>query len=585
MFPRLDRVSSGGRVYEYLRLIESYRDARGRCRHRVVSNLGRLDVIGDQLEELIDKLRRFCPGAFVRPGEVGSDEAVSWGQVLVIRHLWEELGLGRVIERLCQGRHDVEVAEHAFVLVANRLCAPASEHGLARWLDCTYVCDRQGRRFLPEWLPAEQVTREQRVKVSPVWLARWYRTLDAVYAAKSEIERELFLALRDLFHLKVDLVFYDLTTLYFERREPIGDLRRHGSMDKDGKPRNVKVLLGLVVVNGFPLASHVFAGNRAEKKTVPEIIADLRTRFGVGEVIFVADRGISSEENRQLLASIESYHYLFAHRGRRDSKGQHWLHSVGDAWRECGAGTRVQEVPSGEEGLRAFVVESDERADYETALRRKSQERAEAHLRAVAQAVAKGRLKNAAKIEARAAKALAKDNGHRYFSYRVDGDGQFRYWHDDGKMDAETIREGRYILTTDHPTLSPEEAVRHYKELGDVEDNFRNLKDLIEGRPVFHRVDRRVCAHLFIAHLAMLMLCHLRRRLERSDIPISPRDAIAAAQSLGVAVLNMNGETRVLTARAKGDCRRVLTALGIDDTQPPTPPSAAGPGKRTEIDK
>jgi len=226
-------------------------------------------------------------------------------------------------------------------------------------------------------------------------------------------------------------------------------------------------------------------------------------------------------------------------------------------------------VTSGEDGLRVFVVESHERGEYEEALRQKSLERAEAHLQKVARAVANGRLKNAAKIGARAAKALEKDKGYRYFSYRVDGDGQFNYWRDEQKMEAETSREGRYILTTDHPTLTAEEAVQHYKELGDVEENFRNLKDLIEGRPVFHKTDPRACAHLFIAHLAMLMLCHLRRRLDRSDLVMSPRDALEAAQSLGVSVLDLNGKTQVLAAGAKRDCRRVLSALQIDNTQPP----------------
>jgi transposase len=571
MFPRVDRVKSGGKVYEYLRIIESYRGPGGKGHHRVVANLGRLDAIGDQMEGLIDKLRRFCPGAFVHRDEVATEEAVTWGQILVIRKLWEELGLGRIIERLCQGRHGFDVAEHAFVLVANRLCKPKSEHGLARWLDSTFVCDRYGQRFLPEWLSEEQVTREHRVKVRSSWLATWYRTLDAVYGAKQQIEKELFLRLRDLFHLQVDLVFYDLTTLYFERREPKGQLRRHGSMDKDGKFRNVKVLLGLVMVNGFPLASHVFAGNRSEKKTVPEIVDDLRERFGVHDVVFVADRGISSAENRELLSGLESYHYLFAHRGRRDSKGQAWLHAATDRWHECGGGTRVQEVPSGEEAIRAFIVESDERKEYERALRKKSMQRAESHLRAVAKAVAGGRLKKAAKIGARAARALQKDKGHRYFSYSVDGDGQFDYWEDEKKLAAETIREGRYVLTTDHDALTGQEAVQHYKELNEVEDSFRNIKDLIEGRPVFHKIDRRVCAHLFFAHLALLLICHLRRRLEQADLPISPRDALEAAQSLGVSVLDLNGQARTLAAGAKRDCRRVLNALDIQDTQPPRP--------------
>jgi len=569
MFPKVDRVRSGDKVYEYLRILESYRDRTGKCRHRVVANLGRLDVIANQLEDLIKKLRRYCPTTFVTPDEVGNDEAVTWGQILVIRRLWEELGLDGIIAGLCQGKHQFDVAEHAFVLVANRLCEPKSEHGLARWLDSTYVCDGHGGRFLPDWLPVDEVSREQRVKVSWSWLNSWYHTLDAVYQSKEAIEKELFLRLRDLFHLKVDLVFYDLTTLYFERREPKGELRRHGSIDKDGKPRNVKVLLGLVMVNGFPLASHVFAGNRSEKKTVPEIIQDLRERFGVGDVIFVADRGISSEENRQLLSSIESYQYLFAHRGRRDTKGQEWLHRATGRWEECGGGTRVQEVASGEEGVRVFVVESDDRKEYEQALRHKSMTRAEGHLHKVAAAVAKGQVKKAAKIGGRAAKALQKDKGFRYFSFRIDGDGQFEYWQDSAKLEAETIREGRYLLTTDHPKLTPQEAVLRYKELGNVEDAFRHLKDVIEGRPIFHKTDLRVCAHLFMAHLALLLLCHLRRRLDDAKVILSPTDALAATKSLGISVLDFNGERRILTAGAKRDCRRVLSALGIENTQPP----------------
>jgi hypothetical protein len=569
MFPKVDRVRSGKKVYEYLRILESFRDDGGKNRHRVVANLGRLDLIGDQLEELIKKLRRYCPGTFVTPDEVANDESITWGQILVIRRLWQELELDRILAQLCQGRQQFDVAEHAFVLVANRLCEPKSEHGLARWLDSTYVCDRHGERFLPDWLPVEEVTKEQRVKVSWAWLETWYHTLDAVYKQKQAIERELFLRLRDLFHLKVDLVFYDLTTLYFERREPKGKLRRHGSIDKDGKPRNVKVLLGLVMVNGFPLASHVFAGNRSEKKTVEEIIQDLRERFGVGNVIFVADRGMSSDENRQLLASIESYSHLFAHRGRRDAKGQEWLHRATGSWQECGGATRVQEVASGEEGMRVFVVESDDRKEYEQALRLKSMTRAEEHLRKVASAVAKGRVKKAAKIGARAARALQKDKGFRYFSYRIDGDGKFDYWEDEKKLEAETVREGRYILTTDHAELTPEEAVQHYKELGDVEDAFRHLKDVVEGRPIFHKTDPRVCAHLFIAHLALLLICHLRRRLDDAEVILSPTDALAAAKSLGISVLDFNGERKTLAAGAKRDCRRVLSTLGIDNTQPP----------------
>jgi hypothetical protein len=228
--------------------VESVRDAKGRSQQKVIGNLGRLDLIGDRLDVLVQRLRKFCRQKFALPQEIHNEASVCWGPILLVRHLWQELELGRVIERLCQGRHGFPVPEHAFVLVANRLCGgkkQKSEHGLSRWLESHYVCDSRGQRYLPRWLPADQINKEQRVKIQWEQLNEWYRTLDAVWGQKEQIEKELYLRLRDLFHLKADLVFYDVTSIYFERREPKGTLRRHGH-NRDGKPRNVQVLLGVV---------------------------------------------------------------------------------------------------------------------------------------------------------------------------------------------------------------------------------------------------------------------------------------------------------------------------------------------------
>lgn len=583
MYPRISRVNIKGKTYEYLRIVEAYRDENGRNRQRVIANLGRLDQIGSKLDSLVEKLRRFCDKTFLLPNEVENHEAVTWGQILLIRRLWEELELDMIIADQCQGRHDFNVAEQAFVLVANRLCEPHSEHGLGRWLDATYVCDCQGKRFEPAWRDEVEVTKDQRVKLKWNWLQGWYRTLDAVYAGKNEIENELYLRLRDLFHLNVDLVFYDLTTLYFARREAAGKLRRHGN-SKDGKPRNVQVLLGLVMVNGFPLAGHVFSGNHGEKVTVKQVVTDVQKRFGIGEVIFVADKGIDSNANRRLLNELDGYHYLFGHKGRRDKQAYRWLGQINeDKWRDCPRGSKVQEVDSGETGMRAFVVESGERKSYEQALRRRSMERAEAHLEKLARRVSSGRLKDAAKIGAAAARAMKKDHAQRYFSFRIDGDAKFSYWVDDEKIAAETAQEGRYILVTDHSTITSEEAVKRYKELSEVEEGFRSLKDIIEARPIYHQRDERILGHLFIAQLALLLICQLRRRLDDADIPLSARDALAAVKSLGVSTVRLGDTETVLVASQKRDCRRVLSALGIVDLQPPGTTRSRQGRKRPEM--
>ena len=114
------------------------------------------------------------------------------------------------------------LADRALVLVANRLCVPASEHGLARWLDNDFVCDRHGRRWLVQWRDEQerQTSRTPLVQVAFGQLQQWYRTLDELYAGKAEIERELFLRLRNLLSLKAEVVFYDVTSTYFEGHGP-----------------------------------------------------------------------------------------------------------------------------------------------------------------------------------------------------------------------------------------------------------------------------------------------------------------------------------------------------------------------------
>jgi len=131
------------------------------------------------------------------------------------------------------------------------------------------------------------------------------------------------------------------------------------------------------------------------------------------------------------------------------------------------------------------------------------------------------------------------------------------------------MREGRYILTTNHPHIPPEEAVAHYKELSDIEAGLREFKDVIQGRPIYHQRDDRICAHLFIAQLALLLLRQLRYHLNQKEIPFSPRKALAAVKSIGIAQLDLNGEKQLLVSTPKPHARQVLRALAITDLQPP----------------
>src|SRR3954447_5413721 len=278
MYPRTVKVrSSSGTVIEYVRVVEAYRDG-GKVKQRVVADLGRKDL----LVEVLPKLKRLLGEDDSPEGAAPADpevvDASTWGPVLVLRALFDQLGLWGILDQSLGKAKTVPFADRAFVLVANRLIAPASEHGLAAWLETDFVCDRKGRRFLPHW------HRRRRVRVHPRQLDAWYRTLDQLHAAKDRIELALYHRLRDLFSLKPDLVLYDITSTYFEGTGPVG-FAKHGH-SRDGKPHNVQVIVGVVMVAGWPIAHHVWEGNRIDHSTVQEVIGDLRERFAFGRVVF-----------------------------------------------------------------------------------------------------------------------------------------------------------------------------------------------------------------------------------------------------------------------------------------------------------
>src|SRR5215471_17690573 len=217
MFLRTTKVKrSDGTVDEYIRLVESDWNA-GRPRHRVICNLGRKDLLAPHAEALLSLLRG-KPSVKSKSPEAKAVGAWDWGVLRVARHFWQELGLEAILDGLKKGTGERgELADRALALVSNRLCEPSSEHGLAGWLETDYVCDRRGRRWLPEWREEAErrASRRPRVRVKDRQLRRWYGTLDQLIGHQKQIEQELFLGLRHLFALKVDLVFYDLTSTYF----------------------------------------------------------------------------------------------------------------------------------------------------------------------------------------------------------------------------------------------------------------------------------------------------------------------------------------------------------------------------------
>ena len=151
----------------------------------------------------------------------------------------------------------------------------------------------------------------------------------------------------------------------------------------------------------------------------------------------------------------------------------------------------------------------------------------------------------------------------------VSGPGQFEFCEDPKKMEAELRREGKYILKSDDPELSATEAVDAYKQLNTVEQGFRDLKDVLEMRPIYHQTDRRIVAHLFVASLALLLKRALEHQLASALPELSATDAISAMRSIGLAELDVAGSTTRLVSQGGRDARRLVKALHLQSLDPP----------------
>ncbi len=501
MFPMLVKSTSRGRSYEYVHLCESVWK-HGRSSRRTVVSLGRKDLLAQHLDRIFELCRGHKPAS---PADAVPLNSFRIGPFLALRRLWHEFGLPERLGNL---------SDRVLVLVANRLTAPASEHALADWLRTYFACDSQGRRFAPAYLSdaQRQAAQNPRVKVQAFQLQKWYRTLDALLPLKAALEEHLFGRFRHLFAPHCELVFYDLTSTYFEGLGP-EELAQHG-YSRDQRPRNPQLLVGVAMVDGLPVSHTVFAGNRRDSTTVREVLADLRKRFGLGRFVFVGDRGMKSEASVAALEE-QGLGYLMAVQGRRNPEMAAALQAV----REQAAGL----------------------------------------------------------IGEAAGKILSQNHGQRYYDWRLAGEERLEYWENESCV-QEKRREGHWLLETEETALGAVEAVRAYQELWRVEAAFRSMKDVLELRPIWHRTDERVQAHVLVAALALTFDRILQRKLEKAGLRLSSRAAWAALEAVSLVEFEMPGQPRKAGICVNGEegghgneARKVLRALGValEAPQPP----------------
>jgi transposase len=234
--------------------------------------------------------------------------------------------------------------------------------------------------------------------------------------------------------------------------------------------------------------------------------------------------------------------------------------------------TRVQEVESGEEGLRVFVIDSEDRREYEQAQRERSMEKTRLALERLRQRVIAGRLVRPEKIGAAPARVLARYHGSWYYDWRL-RNGAFEVFEHPTHFNRERQLEGRYVIATTESNITAADAVAQYKVLMEVERGFRHLKDVIDPRPIHHPTAGRIQAHIFVATLALLLERLLERRLQEAGLDFSAAFALEAASTIRAVMFRVpDGSPRRGTSRDSPHAGQVLNALKITDRTLPLPP-------------
>ena len=337
------------------------------------------------------------------------------------------------------------------------------------------------------------------------------------------------------------------------------------------------------MMEGWPIAHHVFAGNRLDQTTVLEVVQDLHARFELNRVVFVGDRGMMTIGNVEKLRNLQQGYLVgLQRRNRRDTAEYIEQAAARTDWQDCPAGitasekktvpkTRVVEVAGKQAGVRVFVVHSEERELYERGMRELSMERTRKELEALQKQVEKGELKEADKIGAAAATKLRRNHGHRYFDWEL-RQGRFRFFDHPVNLAREKALEGKYVIQTEERNLSALEAVAAYKELNEVERGFSHLKSLLELRPVYHRKDARVQAHVFVAALALLLDRALEKNLHLAGSSLSTPFAWQALEMVRCVEVALGERRKICVTRGNQHVNEVLRALGIAELDPPSPP-------------
>ena len=485
-----------------------------------------------------------------------------WGDCWLALHLWEELALeGFWRERLDESREGTDWVKVLQVLTVYRLLDPGSEWRLHRdWFGQTALADLLGGDFAL-------------VAKDPL-----YRCHDRLLPHKEALFSHLANRWRDLFNADYEVLLYDLTSTYFESNPPFPeqDKRRYG-YSRDKRSDCVQVVIALVITTeGFPLAYEVLPGNTIDNQTLRDFLARIQRQYGKAKRLWLMDRGIPTEEVlAEMRASDPPGQYLVGTPKGRLTRLERRLQEL--PWKQARDGVKVKLLE--EEGETYVLARSQDRAGKERGMRQR-------RLRQYLSTLHRLRLERKRpptrdqllKALGAAANEAGRDAGVVELTLPAEGlpvtPETFSYRVNRARLRELRNREGSYLLRTNLKDADPARLWERYMQLVQVEEAFRTLKGDLGLRPIWHQLESRIEAHVFISFQAYCLQVTLRARLKALAPGLTPRavlEKMSNVQMLDVEFPTTDGRVLTLPRHTEPDPEVALLLERLKLPLPPQP--------------
>jgi transposase len=537
------RIKKSGK-YQYLQIVENRKEKR-KVKQRVIATIGRMDRLQTKgrVETLIRSLSRFSERAMlILTGQSDvSAEAVKIGPPIIFERLWKETGINKAIKGLLQDRRfEFDVERAIFLTVLHRLMVSGSDRFCERWrrdylIEGTENLDLHHLYRAMTFLGEELKDQKDATPFAP-------------RCTKDLVEEMVFYDQRDLFS-ELELVFFDTTSIYFEGRG--GETIGQKGFSKDHRPDLNQMVVGAIIDDkGRPICCEMWPGNTTDVKTLIPVVGRVRKRFGIRRFCVVADRGMISAET---IKELEEHNiaYILGTRMRRVKEIKLDVLSRGGRYKKvCPEGVTSKDpaplkVKQVLHNKKRYIVCLNSRQARKDARDR------EAIIASLREQLKKG------------PKSLVGNKGYRKY-LKLDKDSASI---DMDKVESDSRFDGKWVLTT-NMNLAADKVALKYKELWQVERVFRDVKSILETRPVYHQRNENIRGHVFCSFLALVLRKELEQRLNRTGHVFEWSDIKQDLKALQQVTLEEDGKCFAIRSECKGCCGKIFQAVKV--ALPPT---------------